>query len=1227
MDEFEEAREKIYESVRKELLGPGSEDIGPDIEYELITDEPITRYSTGILFPQKDEKKQEDDDIVDKMNHLRNDYDLYGGEGGHKLPCSSSGEHKGDQEEVNYSIEEKINMANELNPSSMGMTFFARGNLKKLNIRIKAAKYRKSTVKDCCVKYTGENLFLGNKLGDYVYRDGDLLKLKDNITSDVIKKFIDRDRYKEDNEYKKFISVIYALSRQYKDNCNRKDSYVREPLDFPEIISISMDKDYTTKDIEIPIKRKSLGNITAQLQICVVRRNYGDDINSYTIVLVNREGYKNYGRDLKSIFQPEIRISTLDNPEIKFVENGERNLSNSKYDLDKEEESLELLYRNKKNYAVGHGVSTGQNVDIVTGLGEIWTTFLPRYEVKKMDFDIEGLNKDKSQGILSMKNLSDISKLSKKDKVNNLNKIVALYDNWIEELDTEINTLDSKFKNAALRHMEQCKLASNRMKKGIELIEKDDNVYIAFSLMNRALLMQRLHSHLGERYPMTGNLPENLMKKFPEIDYENSSPDEATWRPFQIAYILMCIESIENPNCGYRDIVDLIWIPTGGGKTEAYLGLSAFTIFLRRLRHPQNGGGTTIIMRYTLRLLTSQQFIRASIMICACELIRREEKYNLGDEKITIGLWIGSKQTPNTKKDAKEKFSKLKSKAKNKFDLDYKKDNYNKFQLLKCPWCGTKLEKEFIHYSNKNKEEKEIEVGMWGYNFTGKSSRIFCPDEECPFSDENGGLPVQVVDECIYDIPPTLLFGTVDKFAMITWKERSSSLFALDVGNKNLSPELIIQDELHLISGPLGTIVGLYETAIDALCSEKGIRPKIIASTATIRRANEQCNQLYARDVIQFPSPGLDASDSFFTKDDNEKPGRLYVGVMPVGKTLTTAQVRLMSALTNRVKMMDIPEGVKDKYWTLVCYFNTLKELGMTQSLVQADIQDNINIVSNRLLRRKPTRKLFNVAELNSRKTASQINNTLKDLETNYSEGNMRNNKWAIDVVLASNMISVGLDVSRLNLMMVLQQPKLTSEYIQATSRVGREKPGIIFTLYGSSRTRDKSHYEMFYDYHQSFYKHVEPTSVTCFSEPARNRMLHSVFIALVRHILGLSSEKSASEFKKDLSGLDKVENIIVNRAEKLFSMDGESEDIKQNEIDDIKNEIYKIEDQWAGRVDDLPDDMSLMYSENKDQQFNLIKPFEKEGENKAMETLQSMRNVDKQSGVDILVFGDDEDE
>lgn len=1198
------ARELIYEEVKRELLGPGSEDVSGDIEYELITDDPISRYSLGILFPKECKNEQDIDSKLDIENNIDPKSELDELIDEESKDIDKNIKNKNNKEiSLNFDaneIDEKISMANELKPSSMGFTFFAKGDVKELSIRIKAAKYRESILKDCKIKYDGEDFFNEGDLSNYIYRDKEFLKLKKALDYTTIKMYTDESNTSD--EYKHFLSIVHSLSRQCKSEKQKKKGFVREPLPLDDIITIKLDKEYSTLDIEGSFKAKWDINMDYKLQLCVFVRNYKNNIKSYTVVLCNNEEIETYGRDSKSIFQPELLISTNDNPNLVFIENRDNDVIGVDLELDEEEQSLDLLYKDKKNYAIGHGVATTQDIDTSTGLGYIKTSFLPYYDVKGITFDMDGMSKEKSIEILSMKNLSDYSTLTKDNIIANLKQIISTYNTWILGLEQEVESFEDRFKTAALRHITECKLCSSRIEKGIDLLEKNENAFLAFKLMNRALFMQRIQSIEVDKYKE--RFPDDGDHMFKDIDFETVPNDMAIWRPFQLAYILMCIESIADPNCEYRDIVDLIWVPTGGGKTEAYLGLTAFTIFLRRIENKEDDG-TTVIMRYTLRLLAAQQFIRASILICACELIRRENEKLLGKSKITIGIWIGSAQTPNTKKDAIEKFKELIDVRENTKD--------NVFQVLKCPWCGTKLEKV--------KENGKLR-GDWGYSFTAKEHRIFCTETKCPFS-RRKQLPIEIIDEFIYENPPTLLFGTVDKFAMITWKGEASSLFALNTNNNNKSPELIIQDELHLISGPLGSIVGQYETAIDLLCSEKGIRPKIIASTATIRRSKEQCNQLYVRDVKQFPPSGLSQSDSFFTKEDTINPGRRYVGVMPSGKTLTTTQVRLMSALTNRINMLDLTDDVKSEYWTLVGYFNTLKELGMTNSLINADIQENIGIVSKRLINKHRARRLYNVAELTSRRSSNDINNTLKDLEIGLCQKDKEKRIYPIDVLLSSNMISVGVDIPRLNLMMVLQQPKLTSEYIQATSRVGRKNPGIVFTLYNPSRSRDKSHYEMFYDYHQSFYKYVEPTSVTSFAEPAIDRMLHSVFIALVRHISGLRDNDCARQF--DLNNKDVIRQIenILKRVETLLKRENTHDEIIEIELEEIKTYLRNICEIWEEKIE--YDDNLNYYIDGKP---SLIKPFNRgRGIDKEFNTLQAMRNVDSQGKVDILLFEGDIDE
>lgn len=308
----------------------------------------------------------------------------------------------------------------------------------------------------------------------------------------------------------------------------------------------------------------------------------------------------------------------------------------------------------------------------------------------------------------------------------------------------------------------------------------------------------------------------------------------------------MILESVTNEDSDFRDTLDLIWFPTGGGKTEAYLGLMAFLFIYRRLKYPASSGGTISIMRYTLRLLTSQQFLRASKVICALELIRREDVTRLGNEPFSIGLWVGGASSPNTFKKAKEY-------------VDEKQ--YSKLVLTNCPWCGS-------HFSHNNYVSKED-----NFHFT-------CINKICDFGKiSNNILPCNVVDEALYKAPPSLLIATVDKFARLAWEDRAGSFFGL---NGNRPPELIIQDELHLISSALGSIVGLYEVAIDTTLISRGMRAKYIASTATIKNAARQVETLFAKEMSIFPPSGLRYDDSYFAKTVplEKKAGRMYVGYL-----------------------------------------------------------------------------------------------------------------------------------------------------------------------------------------------------------------------------------------------------------------------------------------------------------------------------------------------------------
>jgi hypothetical protein len=593
-------------------------------------------------------------------------------------------------------------------------------------------------------------------------------------------------------------------------------------------------------------------------------------------------------------------------------------------------------------------------------------------------------------------------------------------------------------------------------------------------------------------------------------DEDNPPEKKGVWRPFQLAFLLMNLHSLAQPEDASRSVVDLIWFPTGGGKTEAYLGLAAYAIILRRLLNP-NDGGTAVLMRYTLRLLTAQQFQRAASLICALELLRRAGEIP-GQTPISIGLWAGGALTPNTRDDAKKQFEKFVSEGRK-----------NPFVLLNCPWCGAPMGaiKPEITAPDGSRETA-FDHQVVGYktdfshpNRSGPKTVIFqCRDETCEFSYPHR-LPVCVIDEDLFDAPPTLLLGTVDKFAMLAWKPEARAFFGRSdqAENKHAPPDLIIQDELHLISGALGSTVGHYETVIQELCSRGGnaqgarIGPKIVASTATVSHAKEQCHALWncgKQNVFQFPPQCLEAGDSFFAFEDKDAPGRKYVGVFAQAATSPlSALVRAFAALLQAPRMAKVlDEKDRDPYWTLVGYFNSLRELGHTATLVRAEVSEHLERIHRRLMlpyeegTKNKRRWARTCMELTSRIASDKITESLQRLFLNYPQ---EGRDFPEDVCLATNMISVGVDVPRLGMMTVSGQPKTTAEYIQATSRVGREHPGLVVMIYNEKRARDRSHFEHFHSYHSAVYKHVEPTSVTPFSSPVRDRALHALLTIWMR--------------------------------------------------------------------------------------------------------------------------------
>ena len=1138
-------RDEYLDLISKELLGPGAEpefqDKTTDISHERITANPSRLYLLGILYPQGAKVK---DEAIKIDSGETTEYGYNAAEemsaeealtesSDDGMPSESENEtgNLDDEAESDSEFDEAFNMTAQFLPSTLGLICLTEGDPEGGSAHVTFGTYRSvgNEKEALWIPYEmPEGFSLPTEYAGYIRYDTSLkrLCLLHRFPQGFHKKF--RSSHEDDTpEMKDFMWSVNRLS------VFSNEGRIRTPHTFD--VKLEFDSNGRCE--------KELEETGCHAKLIADKHELRDNRFSLTVMLVNMRNDESAQAE-NCIFQPVIRVLSNSDDAFHFID---KRLADFDF-ADEEEDSLRLLYLNKHDYATGLGTSATWEVDS-DGHGYISTEFFPTAETPRMDWGTANC---------SMKELSDLSSSTRDEKLAHVEELVDGYEKWICSLEEKSQKLsDDRLKKAAEKNIELCTKAEKRMRQGIEVLRKNDMAYEAFELANHAMFMQRVQLRMQadrkcqsdeERWP--GD--KATAKWLQDVDYAKE-PDklkgwQAYWRPFQIAFILMVIPDIVDDNAQGRDIADLIWFPTGGGKTEAYLGLTAFTICFRRLTgSPEESGGTTVLMRYTLRLLTAQQFNRAATLICALEMLRREGLANLGSEPITIGLWVGS-ATPNklessnwTNPGARELLEKLTGGRCDTSSIDEKKNRYNHFQVLKCPWCGTKLERGIAI----RQDERKV-VGVWGYDMDDHF-HFFCPQRKCPFNDDYS-LPIQVVDEELYNNPPTLLFATVDKFAQMPWQSgRIGAFFGLKSRSRR-APELIIQDELHLIAGALGTMVGLYEAALDAACQQKGVKPKIVASTATVRRATEQCAALYGRQAFQFPPPGLDSSDSFFAREKQlgkDSPGRKYAGLMPSGKTKTMAEIRVLAAMLEMVKgMPNLTDEEIDQLWTLTVYFNNLRELGRASTLLHDEVRDAMRRIAHR--RHIVQRSVTYSKELTSRVTATELNKTLDELEhVAYSAANRAQKRFAVNALLATNMISVGLDVSRLNLMLVVGQPKMTSEYIQSTSRIGRKDPGAALVLYRPTNSRDRSYFEHFRDFHQTFYRQVEPSIVTPFSWPAIERGLHAVLISMMRLGLttyeSLSDDKDAIKFSLDDEAMKKqaewCKNFLLERVRHAYEL------------------------------------------------------------------------------------------
>ena len=1210
------AREKFQQRIAKGMIGPGSDTWGlPDEEEIISNDTPIQRYFSGILFPEKDlvyckTQNDLDDAEIQSVSEL-SDFDNQ--EEVTELEEPKEGEQRASESELD--VVSKTSFF----PTNIGLSVCLPFNVSEISALISFGLYYQPKNKEVKIKISEEGYrsFFNEKI-PYQLPFKDILKYESGFM------FLERE-LKGNVGGKKSRSEEFLALDQFVKRDNLKDASALHFTDY--LIKLSnIGRVWKRKDFKIPIKIPLKDTVTPIVIPFVSDTHFKSKIG-YNVKVVPKEdrqyvkiqlvnlsdkhpankfSNRNENLNQKSIFQAEIKVTS--NSFLPF-----KQFNSNKLQFDEEAKEIEFIYRSVNNYAVGHNCSSSWNNDHT----EIKTTFLPVQDIKDVTNSF-GQEDYKFQDTLNLKNLS-VWGFNQHQTLEHLTHFVDKYGDWISKQEI-INSKEIE-NNLGEQIIARQRNNYNRLKSNVDLL-REQNIFQAFQIANTAMYIQLIISNDGDFGDREKELIEASTENLDSLDffknYDAQSRKVAgkisfdpAYRPFQLAFLLLNIKGIVKPESESRkDIVDLIWFPTGGGKTEAYLAVTAFTIAFRRLTNMTGYEGTTVIMRYTLRLLTAQQFERASKLITTMEFLRKQKEFAkfLKEEPITIGLWVGMGSTPNKLSEAKEKIKIIDiecGKTNRKKELIGNPEEKNTFQINSCPWCGTKLVTKKTNKSGKT-------IWTYGFKESRKDLIITCNNPKCTCSER---IPVQVIDELLYENPPTLLFGTVDKFAMLSWQEKAHRFFnSLD--SAKLPPDLIIQDELHLLSGPLGSITGFFESIIEILSTKVKRTPKIIASTATTRNTDKQIQKLYGnRTVNIFPPSGIAYNDSFFARE-SEFSKRRYLGFMPTGKTNVDTQLQILAHLL--VARLEIYTDTEIKsslnnYWTIVSYYNNLKDVGRTFNKVGDEITSFTSSLQNRLLKLLGYDKrdfTFNYSrlydrtkELTSRVESNKVKSVLNEIARPFNENRIESSKKGytyisdvIDLVLATNMISVGIDISRLNIMLMNGMPKNIAEYIQASSRVGRSTKGIVISLMNPNRAREKSHFENFNNFHQAFYQSVEPLSITPFTENTIEKMLSSLIVSYVRNkVPGMSGNRDVVNFKKEM--LDPLKEFIKQR----FPNDS-------NSLELFERQLNYLASDWLDRV---------QKSGIKEYKQLLKRPAEKDEEQDWV-LMQSMREIDANTFISI---------
>lgn len=762
-------------------------------------------------------------------------------------------------------------------------------------------------------------------------------------------------------------------------------------------------------------------------------------------------------------------------------------------------DSFDLLYRDHLIRAVGHG--TDAVVEDVPDGVRIRTETLPVVALPPVSADITDTHGN-PYGV----GMDDLAQMNT-TATTAVNRLLADYRHWIDARERETQGIvKAGLRTVAERHLSTCREFLTGMEEGWDLLAEDATVRQCLQWASHAMNAQRVATTAPLRATTVIKTGRDRTHTVGGVSPHTGQHKQGRWRAFQVAFLLASLPATVDPHHPNRHRVDIIWMPTGGGKTEAYLGLSAFTLlWLRRQRMLADGEppvGVDVLMRYTLRLLTAQQVQRASAMICALEVLRTDPRNAelLGNKPFRIGAYLGQASTPNRRQQAVELWSRLDSSGGDRGGRG--------FLLTRCPWCGAQM--------------GAVAGGIAGYRkvpTTIGEMRVAacCPDDACPFGysgdpSRPGGLPVLEVDEDIYAVPPAFLVGTIDKFAQLSWRPQARSLFGLRGGSGNVyrkadPPSLLIQDELHLIAGPLGSLDALYEVAIEELCETiGGRRPVIIAATATTKDYDRQVLRLYGRsDARLVPPPALDIGDNFFSRTSPDQPAKVYVGVCAPGfGSAVNSQLRTLAALNHAGGTLEVMGADADPWWTNLAFFSSRRALGLQLSACQTGLENATFSLSRlsglavgRLTERGTRHARRAIGPVKELTATSQDNVTELLAHLDLRKGQPQ----CVDLCFATSMVEVGVDVPRLGLMTVMGQPKSYSQYIQVTGRVGRspKAPGVVVVVLGAHNVRDRSHYETFTASHRRLYASVEPVSITPFTPQALERGLAGALTGVLR--------------------------------------------------------------------------------------------------------------------------------